>query len=138
MLCNRLKQFREYNGLDCKLVAEILGITEEEYCNFENNKALPTIDMINILTTAYKVTLNEFYGYTPRLYLHSECDDVWFDDVPETTLKMSDLSWDEAQLILYYRAHKYDDDEIIKQVLEKQWGQETETATGTDTAKSEI
>ncbi|MGN1316697.1 MAG: helix-turn-helix transcriptional regulator [Acutalibacteraceae bacterium] len=119
MLCNRLKQFREYNKLDCKLVSEILGITEEEYRDFENNKSIPTIDIITQLTRLYKVTVNEFYGYTPRLTIQSENNDITFEDVDETTLKMSDLSWDEARLVLYYRAHKDDNDEIIKKILEK-------------------
>ena len=120
MLCNRMKQFREYNNLDCKLVAEVLGISENEYKDFENNKALPTIDIITTLSKFYKVTIDEFYGYTPRLSLHSEENEIQFDDVSENILKMSDLSWDEAQIILYYRAHKNDDDdEIIKKILEK-------------------
>ena len=120
MLCNRMKQFREYNKLDCKLVAEVLGISENEYKDFENNKALPTIDIITTLSKFYKVTIDEFYGYTPRLSLHSEENEIQFDDVSENILKMSDLSWDEAQIILYYRAHKNDDDdEIIKKILEK-------------------
>ncbi len=121
MLCNRMKQFREYNKLDCKLVAEVLGISENEYKDFEHNKALPTIDIITQLSKFYKVTVDEFYGYTPRLTLHSEDKDLLFDDVSENILKMSDLSWDEAQLILYYRVHKNDDDdEIIKKILEKE------------------
>ena len=120
MLCNRMKQFREYNKLDCKLVAEVLGISENEYKDFENNKALPTIDIITTLSKFYKVTVDEFYGYTPRLSLHSQENEIQFDDVSENILKMSDLSWDEAQIILYYRAHKNDnDDEIIKKILEK-------------------
>ncbi len=119
MLCNRMKQFREYNKLDYKLVAEVLGISENEYKDFEHNKALPTIDIITQLSKFYKVTVDEFYGYTPRLTLHSDDKDLWFDDVSENILKMSDLSWDEAQLILYYRAHKDDDeDEIIRKILE--------------------
>lgn len=122
MLCNRMKQFREYNKLDCKLVAEVLGISEKEYKDFENNKALPTIDIITTLSKFYKVTVDEFYGYTPRLSLHSEENEIQFDDVSENILKMSDLSWDEAQIILYYRAHKNDDDdEIIKKILEKDY-----------------
>ncbi len=122
MLCNRMKQFREYNKLDCKLVAEVLGISENEYKDFENNKALPTIDIITTLSKFYKVTVDEFYGYTPRLSLHSEENEIQFDDVSENILKMSDLSWDEAQIILYYRAHKNDDDdEIIKKILEKDY-----------------
>mgnify|MGYP002508449059 CR=1 FL=1 len=62
MLCNRMKQFREYNKLDCKLVAEVLGISENEYKDFENNKALPTIDIITTLSKFYKVTVDEFYA----------------------------------------------------------------------------
>lgn len=121
MLCNRLKQFREYNKLDCSLVAEVLGITETQYKDFENNKAIPSIDIINTLASFYKVTVNEFYGYTPRLSLHSKESEYQFDDVSENILKMSDLSWDEARLILYYRNHKDDDnDEIIKKILEKE------------------
>lgn len=120
MLCNRMKQFREYNKLNCTLVAEVLGITESEYKDFESNKTAPTIDIITALASFYKVTVDEFYGYTPRLSLHSEEKEIQFDDVSETTLKMSDLSWDEARLILYYRAHKNEDDEIIKKILEKE------------------
>ena len=120
MLCNRIKQFREYNKLDCNLVAEVLGISEQEYKDFESNKAMPTIDIITALATLYKVTVDEFYGYTPRLSLHSKEKEFQFDDVSENTLKMSDLSWDEARLILYYRTHKDEDDEIIKKILEKE------------------
>ena len=119
MLCNRMKQFREYNKLDCKLVAEVLGITEQEYKDFESNKKAPDIDIITKLSTLYKVTVDEFYGYTPRLTLHSDEKDFLFDDVSANILKMSDLSWEEAQLILYYRALKDDDDEIIKKILDK-------------------
>ena len=115
-----MKQFREYNKLDCKLVAEVLGITESEYKDFESNKTIPTIDIITELSAFYKVTVDEFYGYTPRLTLHSEDKDFLFDDVSENTLKMSDLSWDEARIILYYRAHKDEDDEIIKKILGKE------------------
>ena len=119
MLCNRIKQFREYNKLDCKQVADVLGISENEYKNFECNKALPTIDTILTLTKLYKVTVDEFYGYTPHITLHSESKDFIFDEVSENILKMSDLSWEEAQIILYFRAHKEDEaDEIIKKILE--------------------
>lgn len=126
MLCSRLKQFREYNNLDCKLLAEILGITESEYKDFESNKEIPTIDIITQLATLYKITVDELYGYTPRLSLHSKDKDFIFDDVSETTLKMSDLSWDEARVVLYYRKRKDDDDEIIKMILKKDMEEESE------------
>ena len=120
LICHRMKQFREYNNIDCKMLAEVLGITENEYKDFESNKTTPTIDIITELAKLYKVSVDEFYGNTPRLALQSKENDMLFDDVSENILKMSDLSWEEAQLILYYRAHKDDDDdEIIKKILEK-------------------
>lgn len=120
LLCNRLKQFRKYNKLDCKLLAEILGISEEEYNDLEANKATPTIDMIQTLSMLYKVTVEEFYGSTPRLSLHSEENDMTFEDVDENTLKMADLSWDEAQLILYYRTKNgKEKEDLVKKILEK-------------------
>ena len=121
LLCHRIKQFREYNNLDCKMLAEVLGISEDEYRDYESNKSTPTIDTIEKLAKLYKVSVNEFRGNVPLLTLHSKENDMLFDDVSENILKMSDLSWDEAQLILYYRAHKNDDDdEIIKKILEKE------------------
>ena len=120
LICHRLKQFREYNKLDCKQIANALGVTEQEYIDFESNKTTPTIDTLTTITRIYKITLDEFYGNHSHLALRSREHDMLFDDASESTLKMSDLSWDEAQLILYYRAHKDDDnDEIIKKILEK-------------------
>ena len=119
MICNRLKQFREYNGLDCKMVAEVLGISEEEYKDFERNKAQPDVDMLYKITKLYKITLNEFYGRKSHLTLHSPEHELEFEDVDNTTLKMSDLSWEESRLILYYRLHKDNyEDEIIRKILE--------------------
>ena len=117
MLCHRMKQFREYNKLNCKLLAELLNITEDEYKAFESNKATPTIDIITKLSVFYKVTVDEFYGYTPRLTLHSSEDDLVFDNVSENILKMSDLSWDEAKLILAYR-NSSKKEEFIKTLLD--------------------
>ena len=119
MVCNRLKQFREYNGLDCKMVAEVLGISEEEYKDFERNKAQPDIDMLYKITKLYKITLNEFRGRKSHLTLHSPEHELEFEDVDNATLKMSDLSWEESRLILYYRLHKDNyEDEIIRKILE--------------------
>ena len=120
MLCHRMKQFREYNNLDCELIAETLGITEKEYKDFESNKTIPTIDIITNLAKLYKVTVDVFYGYTPRLSLHSKENELLFDDVSENLLKMSDLSWDESQLILYYRTlNAPETDDIISKIIRK-------------------
>lgn len=118
MLCNRLKQFREYNGLEAELLAQILEISAEEYEAFETGKEMPTIDIIERLAKCYKVTVNEFYGYTPRLSVLDKNMEQPDNDINEKTLKMSDLSWDEAQLILYYR-NTEDKDDLISEIIRR-------------------
>ena len=103
MLCTRMKQFREYNGIDIENLAEFLGISPERYKDFEAGKEVPTIEIIEKLLTCYKITMNEFYGCNPKLSIYDENTLPDLDDVDSFTLKMADLSWDETQLILHYR-----------------------------------
>lgn len=117
MLCNRIKQFREYNNLTPSVLADVLGIDVTEYESFETGRTVPTIDIIMKLAECYKVTVDEFYGYTPRLTLNTnEFDDFDDDAVDEKALKMSDLSWDEIQLILYYR-NSTNKEDVISAVI---------------------
>jgi transcriptional regulator with XRE-family HTH domain len=118
MLCNRIKQFREYNGLKIPALAEVLGISESLYRDFEAGRAVPTIDIIEKLAVCYKVSVDEFYGYTPRLSIHDKSYDLEDSEVDESLLRMSNLSWDEAQLILYYRSLE-DKDSLIEEIIKK-------------------
>ncbi len=118
MLCNRIKQFREYNGLEIPALAEVLGISESLYRDFEAGRAVPTIDIIEKLAVCYKVSVKEFYGYTPRLSIHDKSYDLEDSEIDESLLKMANLSWDEAQLVLYYRSLE-DKDSLIKEIIKK-------------------
>lgn len=119
MLCNRIRQFREYNKLEKSQLAEILEIDADLYNDYESGRKSPSIDIIEKLARCYKVTIDEFYGYTPRLALHTKQDDIFFDEsVDETILKMSDLSWDEAKLILLYR-NTTNKEQIIKMISDE-------------------
>lgn len=106
MLCNRLIQFREYNGLMPEQIADAIGVDVSAYRDFENNVKVPDIDCIKKLAALYKVTVDEFYGYTPRLSIHSDGFDkpLYDEAVDSGLLKLSDLSWDEQCLILKYRS----------------------------------
>ncbi len=122
MLGNRLKQFREYNKISCEILAKLLGITETDYINFENDTTSPSILQIERLAFFYNVTVDEFYGFTPRLTLNSqpkrpETDDD--DKVDESILKLSQLSWDEIQVLLHYR-NSDNKEEIIKNIINGQ------------------
>lgn len=119
MIGNRMKQFREYNNIKEEILAQFLGITLETYRNFETGKENPDISIITKLAQCYKVTIDEFYGNAPRIALHSD-ESIFSEDeeIKPKTLKMSDLSWDEQQLILYYRTAA-PDDELIKKIISK-------------------
>ncbi len=125
MICNRLRQFREYHKIEKALLTSFLEIDEKTYNNFESGKEIPDIDVISRLANFYKVTVDEFYGYTPRLKVHDSSSERRFfdeeeDTVSEELLKMGNLSWDEVQLVLYYREHG-DKDKIIQEVVKKRF-----------------
>ncbi len=98
---------------------DFLGIACEAYASFERGEQLPDIDIVTKLSNFYGVTVDEFYGFSPRIFLHSPDGDEFAEDaVDENTLKLSDLSWEEAQLIYYYRNYEGDKEEIIKKIIE--------------------
>lgn len=121
MLGNRLKQFREYNKISCEILAKLLGITEADYINFENDTTSPTYLQIERLAFFYNITVDEFYGFTPRLTLNSQPERPETDDdiIDESILKLSQLSWDEIQVLLHYR-NSDNKEEIIKNIINGQ------------------
>ncbi len=119
MLCSRMKQFREYNGLSPEHISEFIGISPEEYAYLESGEETPNIDIIEKLAKCYKVTIEEFYGYSPRLSFYNE-NNKSNNNVEEKILKMSDLSWEESQLILYFRSIEEKDD-IISEIIKRRF-----------------
>lgn len=124
MIGNRLRQFREYHKIDKALLTSFLEIDEETYNDFESGKKTPDIDIISRLSVLYKQTVDDIYGYTPRLKVHDGSSEQRFfdeeDTVSEELLKMSDLSWDEVQLVFYYREYG-DKEKIIQEVVNKRF-----------------
>ncbi len=104
MIGLRLKQFREYTGFDIGNIADMLGISVDLYKDIENGICIPDIDTLNKLAKYYRVTVDELYGYNPRLTLHDKQIEHEDNEVEQRVLKLSDLTWDEAQIILHYRS----------------------------------
>ncbi len=122
MLGSKLKQFREYNKISYEILAKLLGITEKDYINFENDTASPTYPQLERLAFFYNITVDELYGLTPRLTLNSQQERPELDDddkVNESILKLSQLSWDEIQVLLHYRSSD-NKEEIIRNIINKQ------------------
>jgi transcriptional regulator with XRE-family HTH domain len=108
LLSDRIIQFRTYNNIEPETVAKVLNIDLDEYLKFEDGSATPDIALISELAKIYKVTINEFYGHTPRLALYNKTssdEDEKFKKALDD-LKFSELSVDEKELILTYRKNQ--------------------------------
>jgi transcriptional regulator with XRE-family HTH domain len=122
VLSNRLQQFREYNKITYEILAKLLGITEADYISFENGTTSPTYPQIERLSFFYNVTIEELYGFTPRLTLNSQPERPVPDDadkVDVSILKLSQLSWDEIQVLLHYR-NSDNKEQIIQSIINDQ------------------
>ncbi len=103
MLYNRIIQFREYNKIPIETIAKALNISVEEYLKYESGTITPDITTITSLAKIYKVTVNEFYGHTPRLTLHDDPATPQAELNSDEEFKFAELSIDEKELILKYR-----------------------------------
>ena len=103
MLFNRIVQFREYNKIPIETIAKALNISQEEYLKYESGTITPDIATITSLAKIYKVTVNEFYGHTPRLTLHDDPNTTQTELNSDKEFKFAELSIDEKELILKYR-----------------------------------
>ena len=126
MIGSRIRQFREYCGMHPEQVAKSLGVEVQRYLSFEEGTEIPTIDLLEKIAAIYKVTLDELYGYSPRVTVMSpDREDRLGERVQPDLLKMSDLSWEEQQLVLTYRLRP-DKEQFIQRVLEQSVEDSTE------------
>ncbi len=126
MIGSRLKQFREYSGFHIENISDILGISVALYTEYENGSKIPDIDTITKLAKYYRITIDELYGYNPRLTLHDKQAENPDDEIESRILKLSDLTWDEAQIILYYRSLEETGDgfkdDLISEIIKRVYG----------------
>lgn len=120
MLNQRIIQFRTYNKIEPETIAKTLNISTEEYLKLEDGSVIPDISTITELAKIYKVTINEFYGATPRLVLHdNDTGDLHFKkNVELEFLKFAELSIDEKEIILAYRTAE-NKEQLFKMITEK-------------------
>ncbi|MCT4507906.1 MAG: helix-turn-helix domain-containing protein [Tepidibacter sp.] len=61
-LGDKLKQLRTNKGLTTKQVAEKIGFSQSYISRFENNKAVPDIEILASILDIYDVTLSNFFN----------------------------------------------------------------------------
>ncbi len=105
MLSYKIKSFREYAECTPEEVASYLGISVEEYLEFEVGTLTPTIEQLQALAEFYKSTVTDITGNAPLVKLHDpEFEKALKKRKLEKDIKLSDLSWDEKALIKKYRS----------------------------------
>lgn len=58
----QLRQLRKDKNLSTQQVADIIGISQSYLSRFENNKAIPDIDMLASILKVYDVSIVQFFG----------------------------------------------------------------------------
>lgn len=120
MLCNRIKQFRTYNNIETESLAKILKVEHSEYLKYESGEVVPDIDIIASLSKIYKVTINEFYGHEKRLAALQNEDSPYKTPEEYEALKFAELSIDEKEIILAYRASTKNKERFLKLIEDEE------------------
>lgn len=61
LIGEKLKNLRKSKNLTTSQVAEKIGISQSYISRFENNRAVPDVDMLNAILEVYNVSLSEFF-----------------------------------------------------------------------------
>lgn len=59
LFCENLKTARKFSGLTQKQVADKLGVVESCYANWEQGRTEPNIEMLRLLCSLFKISLDE-------------------------------------------------------------------------------
>lgn len=61
-----LRQYREAAGISTCKAADILGVSQPSYTNWENGKTLPTADKLPAIAALFRCSIDELFGSTPQ------------------------------------------------------------------------
>ena len=64
VLANRIKELREDKDITQQEIAEYLCVAQNTYCNYENGKREPPIELLVKLSRYYEVNLEYLLGLT--------------------------------------------------------------------------
>lgn len=64
MLGNKLKDLRQEKGIEAQEMAKILNVAKSTYSGYENNKSLPSYDILKSISTYFNVSTDYLLGLT--------------------------------------------------------------------------
>lgn len=88
-LSNRLKELRLANQLSQGQIAKYLHLTTQAYCNYENAKRIPDIDLLLKLAELYHMTLEELLDGT-----------VSIPELPINTLRLAEAPAPQVKSVI--------------------------------------
>lgn len=109
-IAQRLRSLRELNKFTQKDIADILGTTQQTYCNYENNKYEIPIHHISKLANLYKVTSDYLIGLSSYKSLHPKLNSMFYKDITygEYMEILSDLNNQNKKSIIDYTPYLID------------------------------
>jgi transcriptional regulator with XRE-family HTH domain len=111
--CLKLKDIRTQNNLTQQQIADVLGITRSAYCSYEIGRRSIDVDSL--------MRLSEFYKLPVQLLIEDVLSDGLDDNDTyenESDIRfLSQLSRDEADIIVKYRMMNKEEKKEIKEIV---------------------
>lgn len=79
VICDRIRFYREREGLEQKALAGKIGITANAVSNWENGRGRPDINLLPDLCEALHITLYELFGVEPPSALYTAGEQLLLD-----------------------------------------------------------
>jgi len=106
-LASRLKQLRTDRQITQTDLARQLNVSQNAVFNWENGKREPSLDMIEKIANALKVSAQELLGYSDKEYVlykaHSNISNVSIEIDTDETLVIDGVLIAERNLLKEYR-----------------------------------
>lgn len=103
-ITQKLKSLRELNGYTQKDIADILGTTQQTYCNYENSKYEIPVHHITKLSSVYNVTSDYLLGLSSHKSSHPKLNDLFYKNISygEYIEILAKLSTDNRKSVFDY------------------------------------
>lgn len=94
---NRIKKLRTLRGLTLKELGEEIDFNYSNLSKIERGQRKPTIEVIENLSSYFKVPISYFFGETKNLYINTDSLE-WFTLSKE--MKNRNISLDELRVLV--------------------------------------
>jgi transcriptional regulator with XRE-family HTH domain len=104
-LGDNIRKYRLIKGYKQKELAEILNIKRSTYSNYENNRRVPEIDVLEKIAKALDVTIHDLIemSYENLIKTNSRSVEIWINDKVFSNEEKEAIQMHFSELLLRYK-----------------------------------